>query len=93
MSIEWDRAKAAANRLKHGVAFEEAAAVFFDPLAITHDDPDHSIDEDRFLIAGYSTRERILVVSYTYRDDRVRIISARPATPRERKVYEKGITR
>ena len=93
MSIEWDPAKGAANRLKHGVAFEEAAAVFFDPLATTRDDPDHSIDEGRFLIVGYSTRERILVVSYTYRDDRIRIISARPATPRERTAYEKGISR
>lgn len=89
-SIEWDPAKAAENRLKHGVAFEEAATVFFDPQAITHEDPGHSADEDRFLIVGYSTRERILVVAYMYRGDRIRIISARVATPRERRTYEEG---
>ena len=54
MSIEWDTAKAAVNRLKHGVAFEEAAAVFFDPFAVTFDDPDHSAKEHRFLFLGYS---------------------------------------
>ena len=89
-SIEWDPAKAAANRLKHGVAFEEAATVFFDAQAITYVDPDHSADEERFLIVGYSTRERVLVVTYMYRDDRIRIISARVAAPRERRTHEEG---
>ena len=93
MSIEWDSAKAAANRLKHGVAFEEAAAVFLDPLAVTVEDPDHSFDEGRFLLLGHSSRGRVLVVSYTYRGDRIRIIHARPATPRERKSYEEGTAR
>ena len=88
--IEWDPAKAAANRLKHGVAFEEAATVFFDPQATTYEDPDHSADEERFLIVGYSTRERILVVTYMYRGDRIRIISARAATARERRTHEEG---
>jgi uncharacterized DUF497 family protein len=88
MSLEWDPAKAAAIRLKHGVAFGEAAAVFLDPFAVTYDDPDHSADEDRFLIIGMSARGRVLVVSYTYRDERIRIISARPATPRERRQHE-----
>jgi uncharacterized DUF497 family protein len=87
-SIEWDPTKAAANRRKHGVAFEEAATVFLDPQAVTYDDPDHSVNEDRLLIVGHSTRERILVVSYMYRADRIRIISARSATPRERRKHE-----
>jgi hypothetical protein len=93
MSIEWDPAKDAANRLKHRVAFDEAAAVFLDPSAVTYEDPDHSSDEDRFLILGYSLRERIAVVSYTYRGERIRIISARPAMPRERRAYEEGTAR
>lgn len=90
MSIEWDAAKAVANKLKHGVAFEEAVTVFFDPSAVVYDDPDHSITEDRFLIVGHSNNERILVVVHTYREDTVCIISARPATPRERKAHEEG---
>jgi hypothetical protein len=61
-----------------------------DPQAVTYDDPDHSADEDRFLIVGYSTRQRVLIVSYVYRADRIRIISARAATPRERRKHEEG---
>jgi uncharacterized protein len=63
-------------------------AVFDDPLAITIDDPAHSIGEMRFLTIGYSARNRLLVVVYTERDDEVRIISARQATPKERNIYE-----
>jgi len=90
MQVEWDQAKAAANRLKHRVSFEEAASVFMDPQAVLYDDPDHSLDEERFLIVGYSTQERVLVVTHTYRGERIRIISARTATPRERRSHEEN---
>ena len=90
MQVEWDPAKAAANRLKHRVSFEEATSVFMDPQAVVFDDPDHSFDEERFLIVGYSTQQRVLVVTHTHRGERIRIISARGATPRERKSHEEG---
>jgi uncharacterized DUF497 family protein len=88
MDFEWDDQKAARNLAKHGVSFYEAATVFGDPLAMTYYDPDHSQDEDRFLTFGHSDAGHLLVVSHTDRDDRVRIISARRATRRERKAYE-----
>jgi uncharacterized DUF497 family protein len=90
MDFEWDQQKAARNVAKHGVSFYEAATVFGDPLAMTYYDPDHSQDEDRFLTFGHSDAGHLLVVSHTDRDDRVRIISARRATRRERKAYEQG---
>ena len=89
MEFEWDPDKAARNIAKHGVSFHEAASVFGDPLALTYFDPDHSDDEDRFLTFGESNKGRVLVVSHTDREDRVRIISARRATRRERKTYER----
>jgi uncharacterized DUF497 family protein len=88
MEFEWDDAKAARNRKKHAIAFDEAATIFGDPLAVTFPDPDHSSDEDRYITLGTSERGRLLVVSHTDRDDRIRIISARKATRRERKAYE-----
>jgi uncharacterized DUF497 family protein len=90
VEFEWDDTKAAANLLKHGVAFAEAATVFGDPLAITYVDPVHSDDEDRFLTIGMSFENRVLILSHTDRGERVRIISAREATPLERKGYEDG---
>ncbi len=90
MEFEWHPEKAAYNLAKHGVSFPEAATVFGDPLAITYFDPDHSDDEDRFLTFGESRGGRLLVVSHTDREDRIRIISARPATRRERTIYEEG---
>ena len=90
MEFEWDSDKAGRNLAKHGVAFPEAATVFGDPLAVTFFDPGHSDDEDRYLTFGYSTDGRLLVVSHTDRGDRNRIISARVATRRERKIYEEG---
>ena len=90
MRFEWDGAKAADNLARHGVSFEEAATVFRDPLSQTGRDPDHSIDEERFVVFGVSARGRLLVVAHTERGDKVRIISARAATPRERKIYEEG---
>ena len=85
-----DESKAAVNRRKHGVTFEEASTVFADPLSVTIYDPVHSDDEDRFIILGESQRRRLLVVVFTDRGDRIRIISARVASRRERKDYEKG---
>lgn len=88
--LEWDPDKAAANRRKHGVSFEEAATAFSDPLAITFDDPDHSTGESRSLTFGISSGGQLLVVAHMERKKTVRIISARPATRRERKTYEEG---
>ena len=90
MSIrfQWDPQKAASNVTKHGVPFVEAATVFQDPLAFIFDDEEHSIEEYREIIIGHSKRERILVVSFTERDDVIRIISARKADRKEREGYE-----
>lgn len=90
MDYEWDQEKAASNLEKHGVSFEEAGSVFSDPLYIDFYDPDHSIDEHRYLIMGQSTAGRLLIVSYTERDDVVRLISAREMTSSERSAYEEG---
>lgn len=88
MEYAWDPEKAEANRRKHGVSFHEAATVFGDPLAITFLDPDHSVDEYRFLTFGLSNADRLLVVSHADRGDTVRIISARIVTRQERRIYE-----
>jgi uncharacterized DUF497 family protein len=90
LRFEWDRDKAAQNLPRHGVSFEEAATVFRDPLSQTGRDPDHSADEERFVIFGLSTSGRPLLVAHTERGDTIRIISARSATPEERKIYEEG---
>ena len=90
MRFRWDSAKAAANLDKHGISFEEAAMVFRDPLSATDQDPDHSLDEERFITFGVSTNRRLLVVAHADQDDTIRIISARSATPAERKIYEEG---
>lgn len=88
MDFEWNPRKAEINLRKHGVLFTEAATIFGDELAITVPDPDHSDDEDRFITIGWSNRRRLLMVSHTDRNDRIRIISARELTPSERKDYE-----
>jgi uncharacterized protein len=80
--------KAKQNQLKHNLSFEEAATVFLDPLAITYSDPDHSEEEEREITIGHSGRHRIIIVSHVPRGDRIRIISARRATRKERKQYE-----
>jgi uncharacterized DUF497 family protein len=90
--FEWDGRKAEANLRKHGVSFEEAQTVFTDPLSITLADPDHSEDEERFIDIGMSDNRRVLVVVYTERVQRIRLISAHKATPAERKQYEKEET-
>lgn len=89
LRFEWDERKAAANQHRHGVSFEEARTVFFDERARLIDDPDHSKDEERFILLGLSSTLRLLLVCHCYRsdDDVIRIISARKATAREAKSY------
>jgi hypothetical protein len=88
MKFEWDPRKAKLNLTKHGVAFDEATTVFYDPLSATFDDPDCSVGERRFITVGYSSQGRLLVVSHTDRGEATRIISARRATASERKRHE-----
>lgn len=90
--FEWDHRKATENLRRHEVSFQEAITVFSDPLSLTTSDLLHSEEEERWLIAGYSDKQRLLVVVYTERDDAIRIISARKATTHERKNYETGET-
>lgn len=90
MIFEWDPDKSAANEKKHSVTFHEAATVFGDPLAITFDDPDHSVNEQRYLTLGLSRLDRLLIVSHTDRGDRTRIINARLMSRQEVKIYEEG---
>ena len=89
MRFAWDDAKADENRRKHGVSFEEATTVFADENARLKHDPDHSQEEDRFILLGFSAKLRLLLVCHAYRenDEVIRIISARKATPNERKQY------
>jgi len=90
MEFEWDDKKARRNLAKHGVSFHEAGTIFGDPLAITFADPDHSVGEERFLTFGSSLDGRLLAVIHTVSESTIRIISARLATRRERKIYEEG---
>jgi uncharacterized DUF497 family protein len=90
LRFEWDPGKAAENLARHGVPSEEAATVFRDVLSATGADPDHSSDEERFVTFGISTSGRLLAIAHTDRGDTIRIISARPVTPSERKIYEEG---
>lgn len=90
VEFEWDGAKAASNQVKHGVGFEEALTVFDDPLAAIFDDEEHSDREPREIIIGHSDQSQLLVVIFTERSGRVRIISARLATRRERNDYEEN---
>lgn len=88
LTFEWDDNKAASNLQKHGVAFDEAATAFGDPLSLTIPDPLHSEDEDRFVLIGETYRGRLVVVVHTTRGDTLRLISARSATRSERRTYE-----
>ena len=90
MELEWDPKKAAANIRKHDVAFQEAATVFGDPLAVTFEDPDHSVNEYRQITFGLSLQKRFVIVSHTERGGRTRIIGARLMDRNERKIYEEG---
>lgn len=89
MEFEWDPQKAATNLTKHGISFYEAATVFADSLAVTYFDPDHSIEEDRYLTFGSTLYGELVIVSHTDRSSRTRIISARRMTRREKKQYER----
>ena len=91
MIYEWDPKKAAANLTKHKVSFDEATGVFTDPFALTFDDPDHSLDEKRFITIGTSSKQRILFLAHADRgEDHVRIIHARPATKTEAHAYQEA---
>jgi uncharacterized DUF497 family protein len=89
MRFAWDEVKAEANQRKHGVSFEEASTVFADENGRLKHDPDHSQEEDRFILLGFSAKLRLLIVCHAYRenDEVIRIISARKAKPHERKQY------
>jgi uncharacterized DUF497 family protein len=88
ISFAWDEAKGRSNLAKHGVSFEEAQTVFLDDHARLIDDPDHSTDEERFVLLGYSFQARCLIVCHCYREsDVIRLISARPANKDEEKQY------
>jgi uncharacterized DUF497 family protein len=91
VEFEWDATKAEANLRRHGVSFEAARAVFNDPLSITYSDPGHSETEDRYITMGISETGQILLVVHTDRQRRIRIISARTVTGKERRTYEEGI--
>jgi uncharacterized DUF497 family protein len=91
LRFEWDPKKAETNQSKHDVSFEEALTVFHDPLARIFPDEEHSGDELREIIVGYSGRQQLILVNFTGIDDRVRIFSARKATRRERKDYEENV--
>jgi len=87
--FEWDSNKAKSNIIKHKISFEEASTIFADNHSITIDDPIHSLDEDRFITIGLSATHRVLVVIHTDRAEKIRIISARKASTKEKQQYEK----
>jgi uncharacterized protein len=88
LDFAWNEEKAKANLAKHGVGFEEASTVFGDPLAHVGSDPEHTAEEMRMIIIGHSALGRLLLVSFAERGDVIRVISARPLTRRERRLYE-----
>ena len=89
MEFEWDPRKARSNIRKHGVSFDEAASAFSDVFSFTYDDESHSQTEQRYATLGMSNQGRVLVIAHTMRAERVRIISARKASQREKRWYEK----
>jgi uncharacterized DUF497 family protein len=90
MKFEWDPVKARANELKHGLTFDEASTVFGDVLSVSGRDLAHSVGENRFVTFGLSSQGRVLLVSHTDRTGVIRIISARTATRKEKRIYEEG---
>jgi uncharacterized DUF497 family protein len=90
LGFEWHRGKAEANERKHGVSFEEAASAFEDPDSLTVSDPDHSRHEDRIVLVGRTANGQLVVVVHALRGETIRIISARRATPSERRTYEEA---
>lgn len=93
MQFEWDESKNRLNQRKHGVSFEEAQTVFFDPLAKVADDPDHSSNESRLILVGHSSRRRCLLVVHCLKESEtiVRLISARKLTRSEQRSFEEGL--
>ena len=91
LTFEWDSRKARSNLAKHGVGFQEASTIFGDPLSLTIPDPEHSLSEKRYITVGRAFSGKLLVVVHMERGDNIRIISARRASRRERKFYEKII--
>ncbi|MDE3058218.1 MAG: BrnT family toxin [Bacteroidota bacterium] len=91
LKFEWDKSKARLNFKKHNVTFEEAATVFYDPLGRIGEDVLHSYNEFRDVVVGCSTKGRLLIVSYTERGDKIRIVNARKATKHERSDYEENV--
>jgi len=91
LTFEWDLRKARSNFAKHGVGFEEASTIFSDSLSLTIPDPEHSLSEERYITMGRAFTGKLLVVAHTERGDNIRIISARAASRRERRFYEKII--
>lgn len=90
LQFEWDPQKAIRNLKNHGISFEEASTVFDDPILITFLDEKHSIGENRYITIGLSQQNRLLLIAHTERKEQIRIISARKATPHERRFYEEG---
>lgn len=90
LEFKWDPNKAATNLADHEVSFDEAVTAFEDPLSLTIEDPDHSENEERLILLGRSRNNRLLVVVHTGREDRIRLISARLASRRERRDYEQS---
>jgi hypothetical protein len=91
LEFEWDAKKAEANRTDHAIDFEEALTVFRDPLARIFEDEEHSENEPREIMIGHSAKQRLILVCFTVRGARIRIISARDATRLERRDYEENI--
>jgi uncharacterized DUF497 family protein len=91
VEFEWDAEKDRINQQKHGVSFAEAMTVFGDPLARTVSDPRHSVGEYRYLTTGYTSSGRLVIVAHTDRDERIRLITARDAKPKDRRFYEQQI--
>jgi len=90
LNFEWDPQKEFKNLIKHRVSFVEAATIFADPLSLTWPDPEHSIGEARYITVGLSEQSKLLIVAHADRGNHIRIISARKATSKERKFYERG---
>ena len=90
IKVVWSKKKNLGNIRKHSVDFNEAKSIFDDPLQVSVDDPDYSFDEYRFITIGMSEKSRLLIVAHTFRDDKIRLITARKPTRRERKNYEEG---
>ncbi len=90
VEFEWNNKKSEINLSKHGISFDEAMTVFYDPLYVDFFDPDHSEEEHRYIIIGHSQQGHLLIVSYTERENVIRLISARETTRKERLAYEEG---